>query len=152
MVRVYIDSQTTKCKDKHQGALLVNGQLARPDGLHGQQQDQDVGGNGVAGVGVPVLGQTDTRRLGGLVPGAADGLALPDGHGGAGDGVGGDDAQEDVAADAEPLLDKDAQIQEHNGHFGQVDGELVEDLGDVEPLDMCEPPIANQHFEVIVAP
>lgn len=112
------NSQTTKSKDNHQGSLLAKGQFTRPNGLHRQQQDQDVGGNRVAGIGVPVLGQTDACRFGGLVPRSANRAALKDGHKCAGNGICRDDAQQDVAADAEPPLDKDSQIQEDNGHFG----------------------------------
>lgn len=128
------NSQTTKSKDKHQGPLLAKGQFACPNGLHRQQQDQDIGGNRIAGIGVPVLRQTDTCRMGRLVPGSANRAALEDGHEGAGNGICRDDAQHDVAADAEPPLDKDSQIQEDNGRFGEADGELVKDLGNVKPL------------------
>lgn len=72
--------------------------------------------------------------MGGLVPSSADRAALEDGHERAGNGICRDDAQQDVAADAEPPLDKDSQVQEDNGHFGEADGELVEDLRDVKPL------------------
>lgn len=113
---------------------MAKGQFARPNGLHRQQQDQDVGGNRIASIGVPVLSQTDACRLGGLVPSSTNRVALEDGHKCAGNSICRDDAQHDVAADAEPPLDKNSQIQEDNGHFGQADGELVEDLGNVKPL------------------
>lgn len=58
------NSQTTKSKDKHQGPLLAKGQFTCPNGLHRQQQDQNIGGDRVAGIGVPVLRQTDTCRMG----------------------------------------------------------------------------------------
>ena len=106
--------QATKSKDQHQGPLLVHRQLARPDGLHGQQEDDNVGGDGVACVGVPVLGQADARRVARLVPGAGDGIALPDGGRGGCNHVGDDDPDHAVAADTEPFLDKDAEIQEQD--------------------------------------
>lgn len=128
------NSQAPKSKDKHQGSLLAEGQFTCPNGLHRQQQDQDIGGNRVAGIGVPVLSQTNTCRMGRLVPSSANWVALEDGHQRAGNGICRDDAQQDEAADAEPPLDKDSQIQEDNGRFGQADGELVEDLRNVKPL------------------
>jgi hypothetical protein len=70
-------------------------------------------------------------------------VALEDGHGRAGNGICRDDTQQDVAADAEPPLDKDSQIQENNGHFRQANGKLVEDLRNVKPLfqeKICELP------------
>ena len=56
-------SQSTEGKDEHQGALLVDGQLARPNRLHGQQENQDIGSDGEAGVGVPIDGQIDAGGL-----------------------------------------------------------------------------------------
>lgn len=72
--------------------------------------------------------------MGRLVPSSTNRVALEDGHNCASNSICRDDAQEDVAADAEPPLDKDSQIQEDNGHFSQADGEFVEDLRNVKPL------------------
>lgn len=113
---------------------MAKGQFTCPNGLHRQRQDQNIGGNRIAGIGVPVLRKTDTCRVGRLVPSSGNRTALEDGHEGAGNGICCDDAQQDVAADAEPPLDKDSQIQQDNGHFGEADGELVEDLRNVKPL------------------
>lgn len=78
--------------------------------------------------------KTDACGIGGLVPSSGNRTTLEDGHECTGNGVCCDDAQQDVTADAEPPLDKDSQIQEDNGHFGEADGELVEDLRNVKPL------------------
>jgi hypothetical protein len=71
-----------------------------------------------------------------LVPGPSDGLALPDGRRGGRYHVASDESHEGVAGYAEPSLDEDAEVQEQDRDLCEVDGELVEDLGDVEELEI----------------
>ena len=63
-----------------------------------------------------------------------DGVALEDGGESGGNHVCNNYASEDVAADTEPLLHKDSEVEEENGYLGEIDGELVGDLKRVEEL------------------
>lgn len=40
-----------------------------------------------------------------------------------------------MARNSKPALEEDAEIEEENRHFGEVDGEFVKDLGDKEELN-----------------
>lgn len=142
------DLQATKGKDKHKSPLLVNRKIARPNRLHRQQQDENIGGDGKPSVGIPVHGQTDTSRSHRLIPGPTDWRALEDRGGGCCNHVGEDDAEEDVATDAEPALDEDAKIQQQDRCFREVDGEFVEDLGNVEKLETRKSVCVGQYWPV----
>lgn len=82
--------------------------------MHGQHQYQNVCCDGETCIRVPGLVQTDTLRVKRLVPGAAEGMALPDRQGQGYGHVAGHDGHESEAAPAEPFLDEDAEVeQEH---------------------------------------
>lgn len=100
--------QASQRENQHKSPLLVDGQFACPDRLHWQTQDQDVCGDGVAGIGVPVLRQTDTCWLHALVPRTFDRTTLPDRRGNCPNHVRNKEAQKDIATDSEPSLKKDA--------------------------------------------
>jgi hypothetical protein len=133
-----MDSQQPQRENTHQRDLLVLGQLRRKDGMHRQQQDQDIRGDREARIGIPVHGDADTRPWDRLVPGSCDWRALPDGRRSGGDHVRQDDAQQDVAQDAKVALYEDAEVQQQDRRLGQVDGDLVECLCDVEELSWVQ--------------
>ena len=126
--------QDTKGKHSHEGDLLAGRKLGGVQGLHRQHQDDDIGCDAESCVGVPVLRDINARSGNRLVPRTADRRALPDGRAEGGDHIGADDAQESVAGHLEPFLREDTQVEEQDRCLGQVDGELVECLGDVEEL------------------
>src|SRR5688572_30204404 len=64
--------------DRYESSFVRNSQFARPDRMHGQHQYQNVCCDGETCIRVPGLVQTDTFRVKRLVPGAAEGMALPD--------------------------------------------------------------------------
>lgn len=130
-----MDLQSSEGKYNDERPFLVQGEVASPDRLHGQQQDQDIRRDREARIGVPVLGQVNTRWVDRLVPRTADGVALPDGGRGGGDHVREDDAHEGVAAGAKPALQEAAQVEQEDRRLSEVDGDFVEDLGDVEELE-----------------
>jgi hypothetical protein len=63
---------------------------------------------------------------------------LPNGRGGGAEHVEEDYGEEKEAADAETAGGEDAEVEEEDGGFGEVYGEFVEDLGDVEELGRLE--------------
>lgn len=69
-----------------------------------------------------------------LVPGTFNRTALPDQQADGSKHVCGHDAQQDIAADAEPSLVKHAHIHEQNRGFCEIDGHVCEDVSDVEEL------------------
>ena len=68
-----------------------------------------------------------------------EGDALKDGGDDGSQGVGRDDNDAGPACVAEPGLGKDAQVEAEDGELGEVYGEFVEDLVEVEHLLLgCE--------------
>lgn len=99
-------------------------------------EDDDVGDDVVDGVRVPKGRNVDAggSGVGSFVPEVWDGVALKDGDDDGGQGVGGDDNDAGPARAAEPGLGEDAQVEAEDGELGEVYGEFVEDLVEVEHL------------------
>lgn len=116
---------------------MVNRKFASPNRLHRETEDQDIRGNGKASISVPIPDHANAAAVERLVPGQGNWRALPDGRSGGGNTVGQDDADQCVAAISEPLLDKDSAIEQENRSLCKIDGELVEDLGNVKHLSPC---------------
>jgi hypothetical protein len=129
------EHEATECEHGRERELLPRGDVQPVDEGHGQEEDDDVGRDGEARVGVPEADVVDAGARDGLVEGAGDGRALPDGGGDGGDTVDEDGGEEDVAGVLEPAdLVEDAEVEEEDGGLGEVDGGFVGDLADVEVL------------------
>ena len=117
--------------------LLRSGHLELADGVHRKQQDDEVGGDGDDGVGGPAGLEVDAGALAvsAVVVGAADGDALEPLGGAEGEHEEREEDDEGSAGELErPLVAEDAQVEEEDGDFGQVEGEAVKDLGSEEEL------------------
>lgn len=129
--------EETESKHEHHRHLLRLAQVRHENRVHGQRQYQNVGADAESRIGVPVDRDVDAGSRDGLVPGSRDGCALPDRGAEGGNHVGADDAHEDVTCYPEPSLDEDAQVEEEDGGFCEVDGDFVEGLSYVEELCGC---------------
>lgn len=129
-----IHLQSTKCKDGHQSPLLINWQFRLPNRILRQKYNDDISGDGIPGIGIPVYRKGDASPGNTPVPGSRNWSALEDGRRSCGNHVGDDDREESVARDAEPSLDEDSEEQKDDGGLGEIDCQLVKDLGDIEEL------------------
>lgn len=82
-----------------------------------------------------------------LVPSHSNRSTLPDGRSSGGNTVGKDNADQSVAAIAEPFLDKDATVEQKDRGLGQVDGRLVKDLCNVEHLGHVSSKSPSQKYK-----
>jgi hypothetical protein len=69
---------TTHGDNCYESSFVRNSQFARPYWMHGQHQYQNVRYDGETCIRVPGLVETDAFRVKRLVPGTAEGMALPD--------------------------------------------------------------------------
>jgi hypothetical protein len=114
---------------------LAGRQLERPHDAGDGREDDDVGDDVVDGVGVPEGGDVDAVAVEVFVEDVRHRRALEDGGEDGGDGVAADNRSAGVAGDAEPALGEDSEVEEEDAELGEVDGEFVEDLVEVEHLD-----------------
>ena len=117
------NDEASEGEDEDEGDLLDDGDLELVDEGHGDQEYDNVGGDGEAGVGPPELVVVDALAFQGQVVGLLDGRALEDGGDDGGRAEGGDDADEDPAGVLEPPdLVEDAEVQQQDGALAEVDG------------------------------
>ena len=116
---------------------------------HGQKQRDHVSHNIRYGVAIPERRQIDTMSRHALVvPDARDWSALEDRRDDAGKCVEYDVGDSGIGAIAEGTAGEDLQVEEADGSFGQVDGELVDDLGDPEGLKGFVHVVGSEGIEV----
>lgn len=139
------EDEDAEPEDEGQADFLGAWEAERPDHEGQGGQDYDVGGDVVDGICEPEGGCADAgglvgtvgdgRGIGGVgVPEVVDGCALEDGGEDGCNGVGGDDGKTAPAGAHKPGLGEDAEVEGQDREFGEVDGEFVEDLVEVEHL------------------
>lgn len=130
------DLQRTQRKYRHERSLLIPPHLQRANDGNRQDQDEDIERGVPSGVGVPKRrGAKAVAALDGLVPVELDGGALEGGGEGEGDHGGDDGPVCDNANGAKAwVASEDVEVEVEEGHLGQRDENLVEDLVDIEVL------------------
>lgn len=105
------DDEYTKSENSHQSNLLRPRNLELVDKRHGQQQDDNIGGDGESSVGVPELAVVHTVTIQLPVEGLLDRSALEDRGKDRSNHVGSNTAEKEPAAPAEPTdLVKDTKV------------------------------------------
>ncbi|KAI4254627.1 MAG: hypothetical protein LQ352_002975, partial [Teloschistes flavicans] len=111
-----------------------------PDHGDGETEGDEIACDVADGVDEPERRQIHTFPLDRAIPRPGHGRALEDGGDDAAEAVEEDEddgevGEETVGAEGWGAEGEDAEVEEEDGGFGAVDGELVEDLGGVEGLE-----------------
>lgn len=121
--------QNTQHEYHGEGRLLHLGDLQLLDQRHGYAENDEVRGDGIAGVGVPEFPVVDTDSVDASIPGPLDGMALENRNYDRGDAVEVDNENQTDAGPSEPLdLIEDSQVEKQDGGLGEVDTGLVDVL------------------------
>lgn len=123
------DSQYPKPKDRGYPNFVPRIHLQPRDHDDWQEEEKDISGNveGCVANEKPFLVDA-VAGLDGMVPSSIDGDGEEDVGQGGGDGEAGENADEDQADDAEPLLEEDAAVEKDQGDAGERVGKVVEDV------------------------
>ena len=122
-----VDSQEAQSEDQEEADLLPYRDDHGPDHRDGNEEDQEVGGD-VQADGSPHVRDGFAVSVDGGVPVGLQRDAQRHGRDEAPDVVDDDDGQHEPGGAAGPLELEDADVQEQNGHLGEREAELVEEL------------------------
>lgn len=142
------DDEATQRKDNYQGDFLNLLDLQLVHGCHGHEQDDQIGRDGEAGVGIPELAVVDAGSRDAFVVCPTNWCALENGGNDRRDGIHGNDCHQTPTEPFEPAdLAKDSKVQENNRALCQVDACLVRHLANEKELEHDKPSVSVSSLE-----